>query len=163
MFAFMLMFNRHFQMQLFCWRFRDKIMCFASILRYSYFWIKPRLILSFYLCFRLTSPNYAFMRRRPYSKRKVKEYLITFCIHMHVNIYPNYWHAKPSVFDGRELLIISRAGCGQLVKSSLLLNLMGHLDQFFLKMLIYFKIVQSLVCKMVTRVCPASFWPVKVF
>ena len=30
--------------------------------------------LSFYLCLRLTSPNYAFMRRRLYSKRKVKEY-----------------------------------------------------------------------------------------
>ena len=30
---------------------------------------------SFYLCLRLTSPNYAFMRRRLYSKRKVKEYL----------------------------------------------------------------------------------------
>ena len=28
-----------------------------------------------YLCLRLTSPNYAFMRRRLYSKRKVKEYL----------------------------------------------------------------------------------------
>ena len=29
---------------------------------------------SFYLCLRLTSPNYAFMRRRLNSKRKVKEY-----------------------------------------------------------------------------------------
>ena len=27
---------------------------------------------SFYLCLRLTSPNYAFMRRRLYSKRTVK-------------------------------------------------------------------------------------------
>ena len=27
---------------------------------------------SFYICLRLTSPNYAFMRRRLYSKRKVK-------------------------------------------------------------------------------------------
>ena len=27
---------------------------------------------SFYLCLRLTSPNYAFIRRRLYSKRKVK-------------------------------------------------------------------------------------------
>ena len=35
---------------------------------------EPRLIFSFYLCLRLTSPNYAFMRRRLYSKRKVKEY-----------------------------------------------------------------------------------------
>ena len=33
MFASMLMLNRHFQMQLFGWRFKDKIMCFASILR----------------------------------------------------------------------------------------------------------------------------------
>ena len=34
MFASMLMLNRHFQMQLhvFCWRFKDLIMCFASIL-----------------------------------------------------------------------------------------------------------------------------------
>ena len=36
---------------------------------------KPRLIVSFYLCLRLTSPNYAFMRHRLYSKRKVKEYI----------------------------------------------------------------------------------------
>ena len=35
---------------------------------------KPRFIFSFYLCLRLISPNYAFMRRRLYSKRKVKEY-----------------------------------------------------------------------------------------
>ena len=28
-----------------------------------------------YVCLRLTSPNYAFIRRRLYSKRKVKEYL----------------------------------------------------------------------------------------
>ena len=34
--------------------------------------IKLRLLFSFYLCQRLTSPNYAFMRRRLYSKRKVK-------------------------------------------------------------------------------------------
>ena len=27
---------------------------------------------SFYLCLRLTSPNYAFMRHRLYSKRKAK-------------------------------------------------------------------------------------------
>ena len=33
MLASMLMLNRHFQMLLFCWRFKDKIMCFASILR----------------------------------------------------------------------------------------------------------------------------------
>ena len=39
---------------------------------YSYFWIKPRILFSFYLCLRLTSPNYAFMRRRLCSKRKVK-------------------------------------------------------------------------------------------
>ena len=31
---------------------------------------------SFYLCLRLTSPNYAFMRRRLYSKRKVKKNLL---------------------------------------------------------------------------------------
>ena len=37
---------------------------------YSYFWIKPRLIFSFYLCLRLTSPNYAFMRCRLYSNQK---------------------------------------------------------------------------------------------
>ena len=30
MFASMLLLNRHFQMQLFCWRFKDYIMCFAS-------------------------------------------------------------------------------------------------------------------------------------
>ena len=30
---------------------------------------------AFYLCLRLTIPNYAFMRRRLYSKRKVKEYM----------------------------------------------------------------------------------------
>ena len=35
---------------------------------------EPRLIFNFYLCLRSTSPNYAFMRRRLYSKRKVKEY-----------------------------------------------------------------------------------------
>ena len=29
---------------------------------------------AFFLCLRLTSPNYAFMRRRLYSKRKVKLY-----------------------------------------------------------------------------------------
>ena len=39
-------------------------------------WNKPRLIFSFYLCLRLTSPNYAFMRHRLYSKRKVKEYML---------------------------------------------------------------------------------------
>ena len=33
MFASMLMLNRHLQMQLFCWRFKDLIICFASILR----------------------------------------------------------------------------------------------------------------------------------
>ena len=32
------------------------------------FEIKPRLIFSFYLCLRLTSPNYALMRHRLYSK-----------------------------------------------------------------------------------------------
>ena len=35
---------------------------------------KTRLLFSFYLCLRLTSPNYAMMRRRLYSKRKVKLY-----------------------------------------------------------------------------------------
>ena len=39
-----------------------------------FFLIKPRLIFSFYLCLRLTSPNYAFMRPRLYSKRKVQLY-----------------------------------------------------------------------------------------
>ena len=41
-------------------------------------WNKPRLIFSFYLCLRLTSPNYAFMRHRLYSKQlqKVKEYML---------------------------------------------------------------------------------------
>ena len=29
-------------------------------------------LFSFYLCLRLTSPNYAFMRRRLYSRQKVK-------------------------------------------------------------------------------------------
>ena len=38
-----------------------------------------RLFFSFYLCLRLTSPNYAFMRRRLYSKRKVKKYVTTEC------------------------------------------------------------------------------------
>ena len=41
---------------------------------YSYFWIKPRLILSFYLCLRLTSPNYAFMMCCLYSNQKVIPY-----------------------------------------------------------------------------------------
>ena len=27
----MLMLNRHFRMELFCWRFKDSIMCFVSI------------------------------------------------------------------------------------------------------------------------------------
>ena len=36
--------------------------------------VKPRLIFSFYLCLRMTSPNYAFMRHRLYSMRKVIEY-----------------------------------------------------------------------------------------
>ena len=36
----------------------------------SYFWIKPRLILSFNQCLRLTSPDYAFMRCRLYSTPK---------------------------------------------------------------------------------------------
>ena len=40
----------------------------------SYFLIKPHLIFSFYLCIRLTSPNYAFMRCRLYSSQKVKLY-----------------------------------------------------------------------------------------
>ena len=40
------------------------------------FVIKPRLIFSFFLCLRLASPNYAFMRCRLYSKRKVKEYQV---------------------------------------------------------------------------------------
>ena len=31
---------------------------------------KPRLLFSFYLCLSLTSPNYAFMRRRLYSSEK---------------------------------------------------------------------------------------------
>ena len=31
-----------------------------------------RLLFSFYLCLEMTSPNYAFMKRRLYSKRKVK-------------------------------------------------------------------------------------------
>ena len=32
MFASLPMLHRHFQMELFCWRFKDKIMYFASIL-----------------------------------------------------------------------------------------------------------------------------------
>ena len=35
---------------------------------------EPRLIFGFYLCLRLASLNYAFMRGRLYSKRKVKLY-----------------------------------------------------------------------------------------
>ena len=38
------------------------------------FCIKPCLNFSFYLCLRLTNPSYAFMRRRNYRKRNVKEY-----------------------------------------------------------------------------------------
>ena len=49
-------------------------MCCVYTEVYSYFGITPRLFFSFHLCLRLTSPNYAFIRRRPYSKRKVKEY-----------------------------------------------------------------------------------------
>ena len=37
----------------------------------SYFRIKPRLIFNYYLCLRLTSPNFPFMRCRCYSTRKV--------------------------------------------------------------------------------------------
>ena len=50
---------------------------------YSYFLIKPRHIFSFYPCLRLNSPNYVFMRRRPYSKRKVKEYRAWFTSLVH--------------------------------------------------------------------------------
>ena len=76
LFASMLMLNRHFQMQLLCWRFNCVLRLYwdNGARWYSYFWIKPRLLFSFYLCLRSTSPNYAFMRRRLYSKRKVKEY-----------------------------------------------------------------------------------------
>ena len=52
MFASLLMLNRHFQMQLFCWRFKDWIMTEVMAQdRYSYFWIKPRLLFNFYLNF----------------------------------------------------------------------------------------------------------------
>ena len=70
MFAFLLMLNRHFQMQLFCWRILLNNDWGGGTRWYSYFWIKPTLLFSFYLCVRLTSPNYAFMRRRLYRKRK---------------------------------------------------------------------------------------------
>ena len=33
MFASMLMLNRHFQMQLFCWRFRGLIMCWCKMIQ----------------------------------------------------------------------------------------------------------------------------------
>ena len=68
------MLNIHFQMQLFCWRFKDYIMTEVVAQADTVTLIKPRLLFSFYLCLKLTSPNYAFMRRRLYSKRKVKEY-----------------------------------------------------------------------------------------
>ena len=55
-------------------------MCFASILRQWRKMIqlllnKTTTIFSFYLYLRLTSHNSAFIRRRLYSKRKVKEYM----------------------------------------------------------------------------------------
>ena len=43
----------------------------------DFFLIKPRLIFSFYLCLRLTSPNYAFMRCRLYSTQKVIWYYLS--------------------------------------------------------------------------------------
>ena len=48
---------------------------------------KTRLIYSLNLCLRLTSPNYAFMRHRLYSKRKVKEYLLYICNRIRVRGY----------------------------------------------------------------------------
>ena len=41
----------------------------------AYFWIKPRLIFSFYLCLRLTSTIYVFRRCRLYSNQKVIIYM----------------------------------------------------------------------------------------
>ena len=54
---------------------------------------KPRLIFSFHLCLRLTSPNYAFMRRRLYSKRKVHEWTHRRCV-----LLSNYW-SRMRVFE----------------------------------------------------------------
>ena len=41
---------------------------------------EPRFLFSLYLSLRLTSPNYAFMRRRLYSKRKVKYLFFVYTI-----------------------------------------------------------------------------------
>ena len=41
---------------------------------------EPRLLFSLYLSLRLTSPNYAFMRRRLYRKQKVKYLLFVYTI-----------------------------------------------------------------------------------
>ena len=40
-----------------------------------------------YLCLRLTNPNYAFMRRRLNSKRKVKEYISRFSLYTAVSLH----------------------------------------------------------------------------
>ena len=63
------MLNIHFQMQLFCRRFKDQIMTEVVAQDDTVtFAEKPRLLFSFYLCLRLTSPSYAFMQK---AKSKV--------------------------------------------------------------------------------------------
>ena len=46
--------------------------------------IKPRLIFSFFLCLRLTSPIYAFMRCRLYSNQKT--HIIHYC-YFYTSVY----------------------------------------------------------------------------
>ena len=59
------------------------------------------------------------------------------------------------------LLSIISAGCGQLVECSLLMNRMVYTDKIVHTNL--FNIIQRLECKMVTRLCRASFLLVEVF
>ena len=49
-------------------------------------------LFSFYLCLRLTSPNYAFMRRHLYSKRKVNKKNKQACTVTLVDVTPDMFH-----------------------------------------------------------------------
>ena len=59
-------------MQLFFWRFKDQIYTEVTAQDDKLLLNEQRLIFSFYLCLRLTSPDYAFIRCRLYSNQKVK-------------------------------------------------------------------------------------------
>ena len=56
------------------------------------------------------------------------------------------------------LLSIISAGCGQLVKNSLLFNCMVYFNQICI--LMYFNFVQPVEFKMVIKLFRALFWPV---